>query len=462
MWDIHCNSPLRADAFGQQWRLYLNQSQKPFSEKPAFLTKKRKTKARRAFCQQICKAIKHHPLQISSYPMIPIAILTTFFLGYLGWAVIFQLIYAIAGHFFKKEKGKPDGKYRKFAVLIPAYREDAVLVDTVRATLQQNYPDDHYEVVPIADQVWSNTLQAIKQLGVTPLEVKFEKSTKSKSINAALAHIGDGFDAVVVLDADNHPSRDFLLKMNEALGKGYKAVQGRRIEKHQSEGFSMLDGVSESVNNHLLCSGHRSLGLSARLAGSGMAFDFQTFKDVMSGIDAIGGFDKELELKLTQRGVRIAYAPDATVLDEKVDNPTTFARQRGRWLAAQYRYGRRFAGAATMALLTKGQLDFFNKTLQMALPPRVMLPGILAIGSLVAVVLQLGSAPIWTMLLAGNLLSFGLSIPSSYWNRQFLHSLSQLPLAFLSTLKALTLMRVAAKQFLHTPHGSMVMNTGKN
>jgi cellulose synthase/poly-beta-1,6-N-acetylglucosamine synthase-like glycosyltransferase len=394
--------------------------------------------------------------------MFALVILYTLLLGYLGWAVAYQLIFAVAGHFFKKEKGSHDGKFRRFAVLIPAYREDAVIVDTVRATLKQNYPSDHYEVVPIADQIWGNTLQTIRRLGVEPLEVRFEKSTKSKSINAALAHIGDGFDAVVVLDADNHPSRDFLLRMNEALGKGHMAVQGRRIEKHQGEGFYMLDGVSESVNNHLLCSGHRHLGLSARLAGSGMAFDFQTFKDVMAGIDAVGGFDKELELKLTQRGVRIAYAPDATVLDEKVGNPTTFARQRGRWLAAQYRYGRRFAGAATMALVTKGQLDFFNKTLQMALPPRVVLPGVLAFGSLVAAALRLESALVWALLLLGNVASFGLSVPRSYWNRQFLQSLLHLPLAFIATLKALTLMRVAAKQFLHTPHGSVAMDMGKH
>lgn len=120
---------------------------------------------------------------------------------------------------------------------------------------------------------------------------------------------------------------------------------------------------------------------------------------------------QELELKLTQRGVGIAYAPDAVVLDEKVDNPTTFARQRGRWLAAQYRYGRRFAGAALLSLFDKRQFDFFNKTLQMALPPRVVLPGVLAFGTPISVVLQLEAAPIWALLLAGNLLSFGLSIP---------------------------------------------------
>ena len=63
--------------------------------------------------------------------------------------------------------------------------------------------------------------------------------------------------------------------------------------------------------------------------------------------------------------------------------PKTTTHQRGRWLAAQYRYGKRFAKPAIAALLTKGNLDFFNKTLQMALPPRLILPGVLAMGALV-------------------------------------------------------------------------------
>lgn len=385
--------------------------------------------------------------------MIALQLFTILLLAYLGWAALYQLFYAFAGHFFKKEKGVADGQFRRFAVLIPAYREDAVIVDTVKAVLRQNYPADLFEVVPIADQLWSTTVSKIKRLGVQPLEVSFEKSTKSKSINAALAQLGNDFDAVVVLDADNHPVPHFLLRMNEALGKGFLALQGNRVAKNTNSPIALLDGVSEAVNNHLLCRGHRALGLSARLAGSGMAFDFQLFKNVMATVDALGGFDKELELKLTQMRVTIGYVPDAIVLDEKVGNAKSFSRQRGRWLAAQYRYGRRFAGAAVSALLKNGNLDFFNKTMQMALPPRLVLPGALAFGTVVAALFGQGVALVWLALLLGNLMSFALAIPRSYWSLEFAKALLKLPKAFAATLKALTLMPLAGKQFLHTPHG---------
>jgi cellulose synthase/poly-beta-1,6-N-acetylglucosamine synthase-like glycosyltransferase len=268
--------------------------------------------------------------------------------------------------------------------------------------------------------------------------------------------LGDNFDAVVVLDADNHMRPDFLLRMNEAMGKGFQALQGCRAAKNTDSSMSVLDGVSEAVNNHLLCSGHRAIGLSARLAGSGMAFDYSIFKKVMSTVDALGGFDKELELKLTQMGVTIGYAPEAIVMDEKVNNTNSYSRQRGRWLAAQYRYGRRFAKPAVKALFTKGQVDFFNKTLQMALPPRLVLPGVLAFGTVVSALFGQHLSLVWSALLAGNLLSFALAIPRSHWNSDFFKALLQLPKAFAATLKALTLMPLAAKQFLHTPHGSVV------
>jgi cellulose synthase/poly-beta-1,6-N-acetylglucosamine synthase-like glycosyltransferase len=185
-----------------------------------------------------------------------------------------------------------------------------------------------------------------------------------------------------------------------------------------------------------------------------MAFEYGFFKNIMATIDALGGFDKELELKITQAGETIGYAPEAVVMDEKVDNAGTFARQRGRWLAAQYRYGRRFAQPAIVGLFTNRNVDFFNKSVQMALPPRLILPGLLAIGTLVSLIFQLPSVAFWAVLMLGNMASFLLAIPRKSWQPEFFQALLRLPLAFASTIKALTLMPVAAKSFLHTPHGT--------
>jgi hypothetical protein len=44
----------------------------------------------------------------------------------------------------------------------------------------------------------------------------------------------------------------------------------------------MLDAISEEINNNIYSKGHRAIGMSSRLAGSGVAFSYQLYKDTMS------------------------------------------------------------------------------------------------------------------------------------------------------------------------------------
>lgn len=384
--------------------------------------------------------------------MLLLNILYYSLLLYLAWSVLYQLSFSLAGYFFRQRKDENNTHLYSFEVLIPSYKEDSVIVETARQAVAADYPKEKYHVTVIADNLKPETVEALHALPIRVLVPDFEKSTKSKSLNLALNTLEVQPDAVAILDADNIMDKNFLREMNHSLNEGYLAVQGSREAKNRDTSMAQLDGASEAINNHILCAGHRAMGLSARLAGSGMAFEFNVFAKVMHTIDALGGFDKELELKLTQNGITIAYNPDAIVLDEKIKKAENFARQRGRWLAAQYRYGRRFIGKGVKALLTRGRYDFFNKSLQMALPPRLVLPIFLAMGAFFALIFGAATKWIWVALFAGNVLSFLLALPREAWSMEFLRALMHIPKAFLATLKALTLMRLAGKQFLHTPH----------
>lgn len=80
------------------------------------------------------------------------------------------------------------------------------------------------------------------------------------------------------------------------------------------------------------------MGLSAALIGSGMAFNYTLFKEIMLSINAVGGFDRALELSLIKEGEKIYYLQDVDVLDEKVQSHANFSDQRRRWLSAQLHY----------------------------------------------------------------------------------------------------------------------------
>ena len=63
------------------------------------------------------------------------------------------------------------------------------------------------------ESVWQNASLAV--LPVRLVEVHFEKSTKSKSLNAAMAAIGNDYDIALVLDADNVIPYDYLSDIND-------------------------------------------------------------------------------------------------------------------------------------------------------------------------------------------------------------------------------------------------------
>ena len=236
----------------------------------------------------------------------------------LALATLYLFVFAFAGIFYRQPVLPVAKVIRKIAVLIPGYKEDEVIVEVATDALKQEYPTDMYDVVVIADSFRTETLETLRILPIKVIVVNFDKSTKSKALNKAMEHLPNEYDIAVVLDADNLMAPDFLTKINAAFDAGFIAIQGHRTAKNMNTSLAVLDAISEEINNHIFRKGHRVLGLSSAIIGSGMAFDYQFFKNMMLNIKAIGGFDKEIELKMLKDGHTIGYLDDALVYDEKV------------------------------------------------------------------------------------------------------------------------------------------------
>jgi cellulose synthase/poly-beta-1,6-N-acetylglucosamine synthase-like glycosyltransferase len=385
--------------------------------------------------------------------MIILQLFNSLLLAYLAWGAIYQLTFSLAGVFYKNKSVKAAKKWRRIAVFIPAYKEDGVIVETAKAALQQHYPTSQYEIIVIADSLKKETVAQLTELPIRVVEVQFEKSTKAKALNTTLATLNqEYFDIAVVLDADNIMKTDFLTRVNDRFEAGCQALQGRRAAKNEQTGFALLDAASEDVNNHILCKGHQSFGLSARLAGSGMAFDYSLFQSVMADVTAIGGFDKELELRFTQKGIKVEYDEQAIIFDEKVSQSNQFSRQRSRWLAAQYRYAKQFLLRGVAAFVFKGNFDFFNKTLQMTLPPRLVIPVVLFLGTIINLTCSSSATLLWFIALVLSGISFILAMPKYCFEIKNLKMWLNIPRAFGATLMALTRLREANRVFIHTSH----------
>ena len=376
-------------------------------------------------------------------------------LSYFVYVVAYTTTFSFAGLFYKPQQLPFDPPQHKFCVLIPSYREDAVILDTARKALNQSYPKELFDVVVIADSLHHATVSKLKELPLKVFVVKFEKSTKVKSLNQALSQL-HGYDYAVILDADNVMAYGFLASMNALFAaRGYQAIQGQRKPKNEENSLAFLDGISEYINNHIYRQGSTALAMSSSINGSGIAFNFKLLKKHLSTMTSIGGFDRELELLMLKDGARVYYHRDAVVFDEKVSQDNAFQNQRRRWIASQYFYLRKYFKDGMIALF-KGDFVFFNSSILR----NIQLPRLLNIGLLFLVCVGFFfvrtrldiNYVVWPVLFLLNGLAIAAAIPKKYYSARLLVSLFRLPVLFARMTSLLFKMKGANSRFLHTPH----------
>lgn len=343
---------------------------------------------------------------------------------------------------------------KRFAVFIATYREDAVILPTVHACLAQDYPDDRYDVVVISDHMQPETNAVLSSLPIKLLQVDFEKSTNTKSLQAALGYLDKAaYDIALVIDADNIIAPSYLSELNDAFSvSGVRVVQTHRVAKNLNTGMAYLDAISEEINNSIFRLGHVNLGMSAALIGSGMAFEYPLFYDAMMDNTSVGGFDRVLEMKLLYKGIHIHYLPDTIVRDEKIQKANSFYRQRRRWLSAQYYSFFEFANHLLPAIRS-GKWDFCDKLYQQISLSRVLLLGFVFIISLAHSLFASPSACKWWGIFTLLLLALALAIPRKYWKWRLLKAVCWVPYSFLLMLLNLFRLKEANRRFIHTMHG---------
>ncbi|MCX2745871.1 glycosyltransferase family 2 protein [Mangrovivirga sp. M17] len=335
--------------------------------------------------------------------------------------------------------------------MIPAYREDEIILHTAEEAVAHNFKNGTFEVVVIADKLKDDTIEKLRERGANVVEVFFERSTKTKSINKALDTIKEEYDRILILDADNVMREGCLDEISRYLDAGYYAVQGHRTAKNRDSSFALLDSISEEINNHVFRKGHRALGFSSALIGSGMAFKYDFFKEIMHGNEEMGGEDKEAEFRIIGRRKKIAYADDAIIYDEKVSNADVFAKQRTRWIAGQFYFFRDHFLPAFRNLF-KGNFDYFEKFLQSFIPPRVILLGVLPVLALLSILIDSKiSWYYWVILLIIFLIANLIAIPKRFYNKDFLSAAMQLPKAIYAMMTGIFGVTKAHKTNFHTP-----------
>ena len=376
----------------------------------------------------------------------------------------YLLLFAIASKFCRPRIYPRTAPGTKFAVLFPAYKEDKVIIPAIYSFLQQDYPRELYDIIVISDQMQESTNEALRQLPVRLLIADYTDSSKAKAMTLAMDSIDtDAYDIVVIMDADNMTTPDFLSTINRVFDSGIKSAQAHRTGKNLNTDISVLDSASEEINNGFFRSGHNAVGLSAGLSGSGMAFEAEWFHQNVKYLQTAGE-DKELEAMLLQQRIYTVYLPDLLVFDEKTQKKEAISNQRKRWIAAQFGALRASLPHLPKAFL-QGNFDYCDKICQWMLPPRlIQLAGVFGLTfvfTVIGLILSLcnGSnewmiAIKWWILSAAQVAAMTLPVPGGrLFTKQVGKAITQMPMLAVTMIGNLFKLKGANKKFIHTEHG---------
>lgn len=382
----------------------------------------------------------------------------------LALCVAHLLIYAIASKFYRSPHYPEARTLRRIVVLFPAYKEDRVILSSVRSFLDQDYPQELFDIIVISDQMQPETNEALRALPIRLLMADYTESSKAKALAMAMDTIDvDLYDIVVIMDADNVTVPEFLSTINRAFDSGVRSLQAHRTGKNLNTDISVLDGASEEINNGFFRSGHNALGLSAGLSGSGMAFEAEWFHQNVKYLQTAGE-DKELEAMLLQQRIHTVYLNDLPVFDEKTQKKEAISNQRKRWIAAQFGALRASLPHLPKALL-QGNFDYCDKICQWMLPPRlIQLAGVFGLTfvfTLTGLLMSLKSggaewtiAIKWWILSVAQVAAMILPVPGGkLLTKEVRKAIIKIPMLAITMIGNLFKLKGANKKFIHTEHG---------
>lgn len=345
-----------------------------------------------------------------------------------GLTVLYLLVFSITAMFWHRDTPNKAKQSRRFIVLIPAYKSDDIIMDTINSALGQTYTQRNFDIVVVSDHLKEMTNMHLAQMPITLLTPNFAQSSKVKSLQYGILNLPQFkiYDAVVILDAGNVVEPEFLEQVNDAFeSAGTKAIQCHRLARNNDSPIARLDAIFEEINNSIFRLGHLAVGLSSSLNSSGMVFDFQWFKQNIMKVRVSVGEDKELESMLVHEGIYIDYFDNIHVYDIKTSKAKDFNNQRGRWTYTQLHSLLNNIHYLPSALMNS-HYDHVDKIIQWMLIPRTIMMGIIMVMSLVLPFIYLTLAIKWWAVAAIVLLAYSFATPDELvdknWDKDFLRA----------------------------------------
>ena len=282
-----------------------------------------------------------------------------------------------------------------FSVVVAARDEAPVIGAIVRDVAAQDHRDAAgdpcFELVVVDDRSVDGTGDAARGaaeeagIGAVTRVVRRDGIDLPDGKGAALTAAPPGVctgDIVVVLDADARIGPRFLSTLAWYAERGAVAMTARRRIGGAAASWLAGAQADEQTADGEIQRGRWALGGCSEFRGNGIVVS----RDLLA---EVGGWRAEAlteDLDLSSRvaaarGVAVAWAIDAEVWEEPVEDPGSLWRQRLRWAEGAIRRALEHgpAVAASPRLSVRARLDFAAYAAQLAAPP--VMAGV-ALGSL--------------------------------------------------------------------------------
>ena len=249
--------------------------------------------------------------------------------------LIYKTAYWILGFFFTRKFPKAKNNH-KYAIVIAARNESAVIGNLLDSIKQQDYPQELLKVFVVADNCTDNTAEIARQNGAVCYE-RFddEHKTKGFALQFLFEQIErdfgrESFEGYFVFDADNLLKQDYITRMNEAFDAGEKLITSYRNTKNFDESW-----IASTYALHWLRSircNHRArsvLRLATNIQGTGFLFSNEIVRDGWKYTSLTE--DRALTADAVAQGYGITYNDAAEFFDEQPNSLKIALRQRLRW-----------------------------------------------------------------------------------------------------------------------------------
>ena len=231
-------------------------------------------------------------------------------------------------------------KIAKLAVVIPSHNEAGGIVRCVRSVAACTPPDSlDVETVVVADNCTDATANLARGANARVLE-RSDSEQRGKGFALRFAFrilLGEGFDAVLVIDADSVVDSNFLLETVRLFRAGADGVQARYLVLNSEASMrTRLMNVAFMAFNVLRARGRERLGLSVGIFGNGFGLTGATLEEVPYDSHSLVE-DLDYHLQLVQAGRKIVLVESTHVRGEMPAGGRGASTQRARWEGGRLR-----------------------------------------------------------------------------------------------------------------------------